>query len=59
MDNVIIERQVQRAIREAFGDKGIRLLKGIRKLAAKQSVENAVQNNADATFFKFSNNGDG
>ena len=44
MDNVIIERQVQRAIREAFGDKGVRLLKGIRKLAAKQGGENAVQN---------------
>lgn len=44
MDNVIIERQVQRAVREAFGDKGVRFLKGIRKAAARQGGENAVQN---------------
>ena len=44
MDNVFIERQVQRAVWEALGDRGVRLLNGIRKIAAKQGGENAIQN---------------
>ena len=44
MDNAFVERQMQRAVREYLGDKGVRLLKGIRKIAAQQGGENAVEN---------------
>lgn len=44
MVNSFIERQVENTVKEMFDEKGIRLMRFVQRLAAKQGGENAIEN---------------
>ena len=44
MDNMFVERQVERAVEDMLGGKAVRVLKGVRRMAAKQGGENVIEN---------------
>ena len=44
MLNDIVEHQVEAAFQDAFGDKAMKLMKGLSAIASKQGGANAVEN---------------
>ena len=44
MINSLVENQIKSMVRDTFGDKAVRIVKRIDKIAAKQGGSNAVEN---------------
>ena len=44
MMNALVEKQVEAAVRDALGSNGVKLVKGLRKLAERQGGANPVEN---------------
>lgn len=44
MATSLIERQVENAVQEMFDDRAVRLVRGLRRMAAKQGGESTIQN---------------
>jgi len=44
MDNMFVERQVERAVEDMLGGKAVRVVKCVRRMAAKQGGENVIEN---------------
>ena len=44
MNNTFVERQVERAVEDMLDGKAVRVLKGVRRMAAKQGGENIIEN---------------
>ncbi len=44
MGGSILERQVESAVQDMFDDRAVRFIKSIRRFAAKQGGESAIQN---------------
>ena len=44
MGNTFVERQVENAVQEMLDDKAVRVLKGVRRIAAKQGGGSVIEN---------------
>ena len=44
MGKSFLERQVENTVKEMFNEKGVRLMRIVQRLAAKQGGENAIEN---------------
>ena len=44
MASTIIERQMENAVQDLLDDKAIRIVRGVRKMAAKQGGETTIEN---------------
>lgn len=44
MGKSFLERQVENTVKEMFNEKGVRLMRVVQRLAAKQGGENAIEN---------------
>ena len=44
MASSLIERQMENAVQDLLDDKAVRIVKGVRKMAAKQGGETTIEN---------------